>query len=384
MIEGAVIPAARRCPVVHDGGAHVGDKLASGQADVPGGDLVRQTAEVEAAAAQLGHELFFGVARCHGHVRDDFANASALTQRRGLPLCIGSRIAQAGEAQELGGYGRLQGGVIRHGQLPGTRTAGDRHHVRRVVCAALIGARRCRAEGWGHRAWDIGGMTADPLADLPPSPHVTAYGDARAVSICDRPLRSAVPATCDRTSVQGDWRSLADAPSPAMTYEAMVSADAETVLAGLGRGVPSHQGTRRTGPNTDLAPNCVKISRRLEPPTPSHQRPARRYERGPGSATRRDSRDRTQLVRSAAGVASREEKIMIAIKAVSTAPRQRTSPQNGLPDPVPYVYGQHTRRNTYAARIARRNIQEWWQPPVTVPKPKLTRPQAPPGAGCVN
>jgi hypothetical protein len=64
-----------------------------------------------------------------------------------------------------------------------------------------------------------------------------------------------------------------------------------------------------------------------------------------------------------------EEKIMTAIKAASTAFRQRTSPQNGLPERVPYVYGQQTRRNSYAARVARRNIEGWWQPPATVPKP---------------
>ncbi len=67
---------------------------------------------------------------------------------------------------------------------------------------------------------------------------------------------------------------------------------------------------------------------------------------------------------------------MPAIKATSTAPRQRTSPQNGLPELVPYVYGQQTRRNTYAARIARRNVQGWWQPPVPVYKQKPTQAQA--------
>jgi hypothetical protein len=67
---------------------------------------------------------------------------------------------------------------------------------------------------------------------------------------------------------------------------------------------------------------------------------------------------------------------MPAIKATSTAPRQRTSPQNGLPELVPYVYGQQARRNTYAARIAWRNIQGWWQPPVAVYKQKLTQAQA--------
>ena len=66
---------------------------------------------------------------------------------------------------------------------------------------------------------------------------------------------------------------------------------------------------------------------------------------------------------------------MTAIRAVHVAPRQRASSQNGLPEPVPYVYGQQTRRNTYAARIARRNVQGWWQPPVAVYKQKLTQAQ---------
>ena len=87
--------------------------------------------------------------------------------------------------------------------------------------------------------------------------------------------------------------------------------------------------------------------------------------------------------RQRGGIAG-EEKIMPAIKATSTAPRQRTSPQNGLPEPVPYVYGQQTRRNTYAARIARRNVQEWCQPAVALYKPKLTPTQAPAGTAGVN
>jgi hypothetical protein len=75
---------------------------------------------------------------------------------------------------------------------------------------------------------------------------------------------------------------------------------------------------------------------------------------------------------------------MTAIKAAHAAPHQRSSPRNGLPEPVPYVYGQQTRRNTYAAHIARRNIQGWWQPPAALPGPKVTR-QAPTGpAGHVN
>lgn len=70
---------------------------------------------------------------------------------------------------------------------------------------------------------------------------------------------------------------------------------------------------------------------------------------------------------------------MTAIRAVSTPPRQSASAQNGVPEHVPYVYGQQTRRNTYAARIARRNAQGWWQPPAASPGPKATRPRAPAG-----
>ena len=84
-------------------------------------------------------------------------------------------------------------------------------------------------------------------------------------------------------------------------------------------------------------------------------------------------------MRSAAGGTAGEEKIMTAIKAAHAGARERISAQNGLPEPVPYVYGQQTRRNTYAARIARRNVQGWWLPPAALPEPKLTRPQIPAG-----
>ena len=89
-------------------------------------------------------------------------------------------------------------------------------------------------------------------------------------------------------------------------------------------------------------------------------------------------------MRSAAGGTAGEEEIMTAIRAVHVASRQRASSQNGLPEPVPYVYGQQTRRNTYAARIAQRNVQEWWQPPVALYKPELTRTQAPAGTAGVK
>jgi hypothetical protein len=56
----------------------------------------------------------------------------------------------------------------------------------------------------------------------------------------------------------------------------------------------------------------------------------------------------------------------MTIKALKTAPRERSSPQNGLPESVPYVYRQQKRRNTYAARIAQRNAEVWQQPPALV------------------
>jgi len=56
-------------------------------------------------------------------------------------------------------------------------------------------------------------------------------------------------------------------------------------------------------------------------------------------------------------------KIMTAIRTARRTPRERISPRNGLPQHVPYVYRQQKRRNTYAARIARRNAQGWWLPP---------------------
>lgn len=55
---------------------------------------------------------------------------------------------------------------------------------------------------------------------------------------------------------------------------------------------------------------------------------------------------------------------MAAIRVVKTAPRERASPQNGMPELVPYVYRQQKYRNTYAARIAQRNSRGWWLPPV--------------------
>ena len=54
-------------------------------------------------------------------------------------------------------------------------------------------------------------------------------------------------------------------------------------------------------------------------------------------------------------------------KITKTTPRERTAPQNGMPEPVLYVYRQQNRRNDWAARIARRNAQGWWQPPAALP-----------------
>ena len=64
---------------------------------------------------------------------------------------------------------------------------------------------------------------------------------------------------------------------------------------------------------------------------------------------------------------------MTAIRAPRAASRQRTSPQNGLPEHVPYVYGQQARRNTYAGRIAQRNVDGWWLLPAAL-RAALTRP----------
>jgi hypothetical protein len=55
---------------------------------------------------------------------------------------------------------------------------------------------------------------------------------------------------------------------------------------------------------------------------------------------------------------------MTAIRAARAAQRERISSRNGLPEHVPYVYQQQKNRNTYAARIARRNARGWWLPPV--------------------
>jgi hypothetical protein len=67
------------------------------------------------------------------------------------------------------------------------------------------------------------------------------------------------------------------------------------------------------------------------------------------------------------------------IKITKTTPREGPATQNGMPEPVPYVYRQQERRNDWAARIARRNAQAWWQAPaVPAAEPKAdahTRPQ---------
>jgi hypothetical protein len=47
---------------------------------------------------------------------------------------------------------------------------------------------------------------------------------------------------------------------------------------------------------------------------------------------------------------------MTSNRAARAAPRERSSPRNGQPETVPYVYRQQ-RTNTYAARIAQRNAQ---------------------------
>jgi len=53
---------------------------------------------------------------------------------------------------------------------------------------------------------------------------------------------------------------------------------------------------------------------------------------------------------------------MTAIRTLKTSQRGGASSQNGQPELVPYVYRQQKNRNTYAARIARRNAQGAWLP----------------------
>jgi hypothetical protein len=59
---------------------------------------------------------------------------------------------------------------------------------------------------------------------------------------------------------------------------------------------------------------------------------------------------------------------MTAIKGAKAGPRERSSPRNGQPETVPYVYRQQ-RGNTYAARIAQRNAQAAGQSAALVANP---------------
>lgn len=52
---------------------------------------------------------------------------------------------------------------------------------------------------------------------------------------------------------------------------------------------------------------------------------------------------------------------MTAIRGAKTSSRDGTS-TNGRPELVPYVYRQQERRNSYAARIARRNAEASLRP----------------------
>jgi len=44
-------------------------------------------------------------------------------------------------------------------------------------------------------------------------------------------------------------------------------------------------------------------------------------------------------------------------KVAKALPREYSAAQNGMPEPVRYVYRQQDRRNSWAARIARRNAE---------------------------
>jgi len=99
--------------------------------------------------------------------------------------------------------------------------------------------------------------------------------------------------------------------------------------------------------------------------TPSYQGPARRFDRGSGSTAR-------MIVLSSCGqrrtAPQERDEFMSPIRAARAAPRERSSPRNGQPETVPYVYRQQ-RGNTYAARIARRNAQAAGQLPAPVAAP---------------
>jgi len=69
-----------------------------------------------------------------------------------------------------------------------------------------------------------------------------------------------------------------------------------------------------------------------------------------GPVTLTDSPDRHRLIRSAAGSTGGGRRIMN--KVTKTTSRGRSS-QNGMPEPVPYVYRQQNRRDDWTARIAR-------------------------------
>jgi hypothetical protein len=86
VVERAVVPTAWRRPVLHHRGTQAGDEFTDRQLGVPAGDLVGKAAEVELVAAQLRHELVFGIARRHGHVGDHLTHPPPRAQRGGVPL----------------------------------------------------------------------------------------------------------------------------------------------------------------------------------------------------------------------------------------------------------------------------------------------------------
>lgn len=78
-----------------------------------------------------------------------------------VPLRPGGRVEQLSEGQELGGYGRLQVGVIDHWLVSVLRQLVICHQVRPAACVELIVARRCQVSGAGI---PLDGSRADPSA----------------------------------------------------------------------------------------------------------------------------------------------------------------------------------------------------------------------------
>ena len=136
------------------------------------------------------------------------------------------------------------------------------------------------------------------------------------------------------------------------------------------RGSPGHVGPGRGAARQDPPGGGLGGTRRRGG-RPGHRHPT---DHG-GAAARRQVPGAAELVAqssahtlSGGGQHRRERRI--TNKVTKTTPHERSSPQNGMPEPVPYVYRQQNRRNDWAGRIARPNAEVWWPTAVSAPEPK--------------